>query len=220
MIHCICLKFGTKYSPEYVDKLFRGITRNTSKEFLFTCFTDNSSGILEAPNINTAPLPLDTGDWFSKIGLYAADLYDPVDQIFYFDLDTVIVGDLDRIFEYSGDFIILRDPYNKHRYGSGLMSWRPHAVNHMFKNFTRGYTNRRGDQGWCEEQYPNADIWQEKYPNMIISYKVHIKGSGAIHNSNWPQHYGTLDTASIVYFHGRPMPHEVAHLPWMRTHWT
>ena len=88
----------------------------------------------------------------------------------------------------------------------------------MWKNFTRGYKSRFGDQGWCEEQYPNADIWQEKYPEKVISYKVHIKGRGNT-RPNWTSHGGSLNTASIVCFHGRPMPHEVRNEPWMKEHW-
>ena len=217
MIHCICIKFGTKYNNEYVNNLFRGISRNTSKEFLFTCFTDvfnkdADSGILQCP------LPLARNDWFAKIGLYNKELYNENDQIFYFDLDTVITGNLDEIFEYSGNFIILRDFYRRDGYGSGLMSWRPHAVNHMFTNY-RGQKCRHGDQGWCEEQYPGADIWQEMYPEKVISYKVHIKDSGRVRNPNFTKYRGTLDTSSIVCFHGRPLPHEVANLDWMREHW-
>ena len=216
MIHCICLKFGSKYNSEYVNKLFRGIKRNTSKEFLFTCFTDQNEGLLK--EFDNQMLPIQTGDWYSKIGLYNQELYDQNDQIFYFDLDTVIVGNLDEIFEYSGNFAILRDFYRANGYGSGFMSWRPALVNHMWKNFTRGYKSRFGDQGWCEEQYPNADIWQKMYPEKVISYKVHIQNNGRI-RPGWTQYGGNLNTASIVCFHGRPMPHQVAGLNWMIEHW-
>ena len=215
MIHVICIKFGTKYSSEYVNKLFRGISRNTSKEFLFTCYTDNSDGI--STPISVKVLPFYTGDWHSKIGLYNEKLYNPEDQIFYFDLDTVITGNLDEIFEYRGDFIILRDFYRANGYGSGLMSWRPTAVNHMWKNFHGGKC-RNGDQGWCEEQYPGADIWQEEFPEKVISYKVHIKDCGKIRNPNFTNNSGTLESSSIVCFHGKPLPHEVKE-PWMLENW-
>lgn len=212
----ICLKFGTKYSAEYVNKLFSSISRNTTKSFLFTCFTDNPLGINS--KIYTQPLPLSTGDWYSKIGLYDKTLYNQNNQIFYFDLDTVITGDLDEIFEYTGDFIILRDFYRKEGFGSGLMAWRPDAVHHMWKNYTRGSKYKGGDQGWPEMQYPTADIWQEVYPEKVISYKVHIRGKGIQRNPRFTNLPGTLDTASIVCFHGKPLPHMVNE-PWMIEHW-
>lgn len=218
MIHCICIKFGTKYSDEYVNKLFGGIKRNTSKGFLFTCFSDRYNtqhNIVD--DVDVQPLPLQRNDWFAKIGLYHKELYYENDQIFYFDLDTVIVGNLDEIFEYSGNFMILRDFYRRNGYGSGLMSWRPHAVDHMAKNY-HGQKCAHGDQGWPEQQYPGADIWQEQYPEKVISYKVHVQRSRRP-NPNWTNHPGSLETASIVCFHGRPMPHDVANLNWMKEHW-
>ena len=181
MIHIICIKFGTKYESEYVNKLFRGISRNTSKEFLFTCFTDKRDNTLTP--IPCEPLPYSSGDWHSKIGLYKQELYNPKDQIFYFDLDTVITGNLDEIFSYKGDFIILRDFYRPQGYGSGLMSWRPECVNHMWENYTHGYKAPHGDQGWCEQQYPGADIWQDEFPGKVISYKVHIVNGGVQRNA-------------------------------------
>lgn len=215
MIHCICIKWGDKYSSEYVNKLLRGISKNTTKSFLFTCFTDNIEGITSSSYCE--PLPYYTGDWHSKIGLYNQDLYNLEDQIFFFDLDTVITGDLNEIFEYRGDFILLRDFYRKDGFGSGLMSWRPAAVNYMWKNFHGGKC-RHGDQGWCEEQYPTADIWQEKFPEKIISYKVHIKDKGKQRNPNYTKHPGTLDSSSIVCFHGKPNPHEINE-PWIQEYW-
>lgn len=216
MVHCICIKFGTKFDSEYVNKLFKGVSRNTSKSFLFTCFTDNELGIDK--KINCKPLPINVGDWHNKIGLYNQELYNINDQIFYFDLDTVIVGDLDEIFEYTGKFMLLRDFYRINGYGSGLMSWRPPAVHHMFKNYTHGHKARHGDQGWCEEQYPNADLWQEQYPEKVISYKVHIRGKGIITNPKFTKYGGSLNTASIVCFHGRPLPHEIKE-SWMPEYW-
>ena len=216
MIHIICIKWGNKYGPEYVNNLYSGIDRFTTRGFKFTCFTDNPKGV--GTPIVCRPIPFFTGDWFSKIGLYNADLYDEDDQIFFFDLDTVIVGDLNEIFFYHGDFIILRDFYRADGYGSGLMAWRPAMVHHMWENYTQGYKPRHGDQGWVEEQMPNAHIWQEYYPEKVISYKVHIKGKGKLLNPNYTNHPGTLETASIVCFHGKPLPHEVRD-PWMSEYW-
>jgi hypothetical protein len=218
MIQIICIKWGAKYSSEYVNRLYWGIVRNTTKRFSFTCYTEDPKGI-QSSEIKIEPIPYFTGDWFSKIGLYNQELYHAEDQIFYFDLDTVITGDLDDILSYSGDFIILQDFYRPKGYGSGLMSWAPHAVNHMWTNYTKGYRARNGDQGWCEEQYPGADLWQKMYPEKIISYKIHIVNGGKQRNAAYTDNKGSLATSSIVCFHGRPNPHEVTHEPWIQQNW-
>ena len=88
----------------------------------------------------------------------------------------------------------------------------------MWTNFTRAYRSPLGDQGWPEIQYPNADIWQEVFPEKIISYKVHIKNRGRQPSPRFTKHGGNLDTASIVCFHGRPSPHEVKE-EWMMEKW-
>ncbi len=207
MIHIICIKWGSKFSYEYVNKLFRSIKNNTSKEFLFTCFTEDVENLNDS--IKTKPIPNFTGDWYSKISLYNKNLYNSADQIFYFDLDTVILRNLDNILEYSGKFIILRDFYHVDKYGSGLMSWQPEAVHHMWQTYLK-YKKKlvlpRGDQGWCEQHYPNADIWQDEYPFQIASYKVHIRDK---HKGGRRGQIIPMDKVSILCFHGNPLPHEV-----------
>lgn len=204
MIHIICIKWGNLYSPDYVNNLYSSIKRNSSKEFLFSCFTDNEQGIIS--EIDIRPLPINLNTWFNKIALYNKDLYNKGDQIFFIDLDTVIVGNIDNILSYSGDFIILRDFYRKTGLQSAFMSFAPDAVNFMWERFTPGTTCKNGDQGWPEIHYPHADIWQHEYPDSFVSYKVHcIK---------------TLPKqASVVCYHGNPRPHTMSEIPWMKQHW-
>jgi len=45
-INIITMKWGTKYGPEYVNKLYRGFKKNTAREFNFILFTDNTDGLL------------------------------------------------------------------------------------------------------------------------------------------------------------------------------
>jgi len=220
MIHVICIQWDTKYSDEYVTKLFRSIKRNTSKGFLFTCFSDKyktNHNIID--EVDVQPLPVNVRSWFNKVGLYNKNLYNLNDQIFYFDLDTIIVGDLDEIFEWNANYIILRDFYRPDGFGSGLMAWAPEAVHHMWEKFTPTSQSRHGDQGWPEIHYPTAEIWQEKFPNKIISYKVHVQGKGILRSPHHTNHPGSLETASIVCFHGRPSPHEIIREPWVQEHW-
>ncbi len=217
MIKIICIKWNGRkqFNDEYVNKLFRGVQRNTSKEFSFMCFSNDATNLDSA--IEQKPITNFTGDWFSKISLYNKELYNENDQIFYFDLDTVIIGNIDDILSYEGDFAILQDFYRKKGYGSGFMSWRPHAVHHMYQNY-RGQKCRHGDQGWCEVQYPGADLWQNMYPQKVISYKIHVIKDPRL-RPEWTNNPGTLETASIVCFHGRPRPHDVVNLFWMKEHW-
>lgn len=43
--YIICMKWGTKYGPEYVNRLYNMVARNLTLPFTFACLTDDSSGI-------------------------------------------------------------------------------------------------------------------------------------------------------------------------------
>src|SRR5258707_14641411 len=51
----ICMKWGTRYGPEYVNRLAAMVARNVTRPTRLFCFTDNRNGI--SPDIETAPLP-------------------------------------------------------------------------------------------------------------------------------------------------------------------
>jgi len=41
----ICMKWGTKYNADYVNKLYAMVKRNLTLPFQMVCFTDNGLGI-------------------------------------------------------------------------------------------------------------------------------------------------------------------------------
>ena len=51
----ICMKWGDKYSPDYVNILFNMVSRNLKNPFKFVCFTDDATGI--DPKVETFDLP-------------------------------------------------------------------------------------------------------------------------------------------------------------------
>ena len=57
-ITCICLKYGTLYSPEYVNRLHAGLVRNSSLPVRLVCMTDNAQGL--NPRVEVLPLPEET----------------------------------------------------------------------------------------------------------------------------------------------------------------
>jgi hypothetical protein len=119
------------------------------------------------------------------------------ERIIYLDLDTVIAGNVDFLFEYAGQFAILRDFHHWWEYGSAVMSIAPGFGRHIWENFTPDVMARlHGDQNWIKEQVKDADRWQDVAPGKIGSYKVDGLQDG-------PKGF------SVCCFHGRPKPHEV-----------
>lgn len=68
-VNVFCVKWGTRYDAEYVNKLFRGIKRNTTKQFEFYCFTENPEGLLE--EVKVIPLKENWSGWWGKATLFS-----------------------------------------------------------------------------------------------------------------------------------------------------
>ena len=51
----LCMKWGTKYGPEYVNRLYAMVARHLQGPFRFVCLTDNSMGV--RPDVECMALP-------------------------------------------------------------------------------------------------------------------------------------------------------------------
>ncbi len=109
----MCMKWGTKYGPEYVNRLYGMVSRHLKGAYRFVCFTDDSNGV--RPEVECFPLPelnlqaskLD-GGW-RKLNSYQRDLFGLQGQALFLDIDIVIVDDITPFFEVPGEFLIIKD---------------------------------------------------------------------------------------------------------------
>jgi hypothetical protein len=46
MLNVVCMKWGDKYGPEYVNKLYSMVRRHLHKEYRFICLTDTTIGFM------------------------------------------------------------------------------------------------------------------------------------------------------------------------------
>jgi hypothetical protein len=109
----LCIKWGSLYGSEHVNRLMRGVSRNLNYPFRFICFTDDVDGL--DPSIEVFPLPKvelpqgnDDKRW-TKLGLLGGDLYGLSGTALFLDLDLVIVGPLEPFFDHPGDVVMIRD---------------------------------------------------------------------------------------------------------------
>jgi hypothetical protein len=112
MANIICMKWGTKYGPEYVNRLANMVRRNMTIPYRFVCMTDSAVG-LDA-GIDARPLP-DFDDpggperGWRKISTFRNPLFDLKGPTIFLDIDIVIVGNIDCLFSHPGEFIIIKD---------------------------------------------------------------------------------------------------------------
>lgn len=115
----ICINWGTKYGPPFINRLYAMVARNITPPFSFTCFTDSAEGV--RPEVRCEPLPpLDVkmpvgtlGIW-PKARLWGPKLADLTGNVLFLDLDMVVVGSLDPFFDYGepDDVVLSRNPTN------------------------------------------------------------------------------------------------------------
>lgn len=113
----ICINWGRKFGPAYVNRLYAMVARNITPPFSVTCFTDNPIGI--RPEVRAEPLPpLDVsmptgtkGIW-PKARLWSPQLADLAGPVLFMDLDLVITASLDPFFDRGDpdDVILARNP--------------------------------------------------------------------------------------------------------------
>ena len=109
----LCMKWGTAYGPEYVNRLRNGVARNLSYPHRFICFTDNASGIDQGVEIFPLPsldLPPQNQDLrWRKLTLLGKDVFGLTGTALFLDLDLVIVDRLEVFFDLPEQFLIIRD---------------------------------------------------------------------------------------------------------------
>ena len=109
MNYVVCLKYGTKYSAEYVNKLYNGVKRNLTIPFEFVCYTEDARGIDNGIRIEPIPLVPGVEGWWYKPMFFNPKL--GLDgTILFFDLDVVVFRNIDNFFTYNpNQFCIIRD---------------------------------------------------------------------------------------------------------------
>lgn len=125
--HILCMKWGTKYGPHYVNRLYAMVRRHLSGDFNFVCLTDDPTGV--RPEVQCLPIPplaielapgQRDGAW-KKLTTFEADLHGLKGTALFLDLDVVVVGPLDDFFTQPGQFLIIHDYPRFWRFGERIV---------------------------------------------------------------------------------------------------
>lgn len=223
-----CVKWGNKYGADYVNRLHRSVRRALGNEGVasFICFTERGDGL--DPQIEVRPLPAkpEWQGWWFKAHLFSPEAK-LSGRVLYLDLDTVIVGSLERLRRYRGRFATLStrgfdaeegfvDGYN-----TSAMMWDADAEEEAAEGGDGGtlqalYTALRREvfsclmrwDHWVEMVVPRADLLQDAFPDVFVDYRTHCRDRGSPPNG-----------AAVVCFPRYPKPHEAKDVPWIERHW-
>lgn len=212
MVACVCT--GTKYDPEYVDRLQRAVKLHlTLIPYEFVCITDRED--LHGEGRTCVKPQNGWPGWWSKINLFDPAHYpEGTDRVLYLDLDCVVTGSLDGIASRAEPLTMISNfgPNWRHSpVNSSCMTFDPHDVHvqeimiEFFMNPSKFMKELHGDQCFIWRSY-GAELIARFTTEECISYKYHCRGK------NLPK------DARVVVFHGKPDPHEVGD-GWVKTMW-
>jgi len=203
VVACV-LRSGGRYTAEYAQKLFRSVSRHLDTPAPFVALSD-----MDIPGVRVIPLRYSWPGWWSKMEIFRHDVFIGK-RVLYFDLDTIITGNLKDI-QAVQDNTFLQDFYSPKAINSGVMMLNDRVP--MWKDF---YENAHGIMGefggdgdFLDRVVPEPNKWQTVLPGQVVSYKPN--GARGPYLERKPKN------ARVVCFHGKPKPHEVE--DWTREHW-
>jgi len=210
-ILCV-LKSGGDYTIEYVKRLKNMVDRNTTIPHQFLCLTDLE---ISSEICDSRKFKADYPRWWGKVELFRSGLIN-TERAVYFDLDTIILGNIDDLLRVEENFAALQ-PWNLNNRllgicASSLLAWNNGKdYSFIYKKFNIAHTSEypKGDQQYISQalaKHGERCIPLQNLVSGIYSYKRNCR-------AQLPQ------DARIICFHGRPRPTEVIHLSWVKTNW-
>jgi hypothetical protein len=179
-LNVLCVRFGNKYSQEYVVRLRNMVKRHLTIPYKFYCLTDDPKP-LEGVELIVQNNAGYVKGWWHKVHMFDPKL--PITgRILYMDLDVIVCNRIDKLVTvWPHDFLGIRDFNRKfhpaYKYlNSSVMSWIAGTQSYIFENFKNDPSSAMrmpGDQDWtwkCAKD--KIKFWPD---NWIQSYKWEIR---------------------------------------------
>lgn len=216
--------WGNKYTGRDVQKLLNGFNRHLEQPFRFVVITQNPLPVVLD---QVEQIPIADPELIQVKGCFVRlRMFDPKWQrrhgfngrIVCIDLDTVITGSLDPVFDRAESFAILQgaNSLNPCKFCGALMMLRAGAHREVWDSFTLDaakavpFHDFPDDQGWLWHMLPNAAGWQAGKDGVYAYCKPGWTGG---YNAPLPT------DARLVTFNGWRSPERFHFVPWIHQHW-
>lgn len=223
MLTVITWLWGDKYGPDYVEKLAAGVRRHLVQRHRFFCLTERERKVKFSAGIERHaikdPILLAEKGCFARLRMF-----DPGwqgnrridDRMVCIDLDNVIVGPLDHLFNRRDPFTILQgvNTSNPCPFNGSMMMLQAGAHPEVWTDFSLRaayrlpYHDFPDDQGWLYHKVPKAAAWTP------------ADGVYAFEKTGWPKGEALPANARVVAFPGWRDPSAFSsRLPWVAENW-
>lgn len=233
-VSVVCWRWSPKpdyrstFGPETVNTLRAMVRRHYRSDVRFICVTDDTQGL--DPGVEVIPdwkdhvsIPSPHGgknpSCYRRLRMFAPDIASAFGSRFVsLDLDTVITGDLNPLWDRSEDFVIWGDTNPRTPYNGSMMMMNAGARPQVWTQFdprtSPKLAMRAGffgsDQGFLSYILgPNETKWGKK--DGVYSFRNDLQEA-----KNIPAN------CRIVFFHGRHDPWTgfvQTQYPWVKAHY-
>lgn len=229
MLTVITFWWGDKFNRDDVAKLFSGVRRNLKQPARFIVASEWNVDIDGAECVPIRDIEL------TKIkGCYARlRLFDPQWQSDYkidgrlalIDLDSVVTGPLDPLFDRPESFVIMQggNSHNPCPFNGALQMLRAGAHPDVWSDFSVEAASKvpfdsfPDDQGWIWAKLPNAAGWRVGSEHGVYVFR----------KPGWPSYDRKVTNggddlpqgARLVTFSGWRSPKRFEHLDWVQQNW-
>lgn len=243
VVNVICMKWGTKFGPEYVNILHNMVQRYLARPHRFICITDNAEGF--NPGIESLPIPsagpADTNftHGWRKLAMFASPLGDLKGMTLFLDLDVVVVDRLDPLFEYKpGEICVVRD-YRMIRVrgddfvgNTSVLRFNAGEDPEVLADFIAAWDGDkaiyRNEQEFLSHWFHSRGRWQHWPDTWCPSFKHDCVALGPLSYITTPK---IPEGAKVIVFHGDPKPEDalagkgskwyrkIRPTPWVSDYW-
>ena len=232
-IDCACVIHGNAYTWEYVDRLYSMLRRHLTSEPILHVYTEKARPVPK-PYVKHELYDWGIGgpksSWWYKLQIFNTDQH--AGPLLYFDLDTVIIRNIDWItrqpldhFWTVRDFKYLWKPTN-YSVNSSIMWFDTRNYAYVLEDFQARNLDQtlrtyHGDQDYINDTIGKQNIrfldqeqikswrWQCLDGGYNFDRKFHLKPNTGTQ---------VTDLASVLIFHGKPKPKDIID-PFIVQHW-
>lgn len=204
--------WGNKFSKDYIDRLRESVKRNVKQPYQWRVFHP------EARDVHLTKIP----GCFCRLRMFdpewqARNFID--DRLVLIDLDTVITGPLDEVFDRPEPFVIMQggNAANPCRFNGALQMLRAGAHPEVWNDFSVEAASKvpfytyPDDQGWIWHKLPDAAGWKCGKESGVYVFRK--PGWPVMLDDHMP------DGARLITFNGPRSPDKFKDLPWIKEHW-
>ncbi|MHA6325778.1 glycosyl transferase [Roseivivax sp. CAU 1753] len=219
----ICIKWGTLFGPEYVNRLYSGVRRNLGRPVRFMCMTDDARGM--HPDIEVLDLPeepfraemdralavANRQGAMRKTSLFRAGLIPDLDgPVLGFDLDVVITGDLTPILDLAPGTVAMRHDWTEKRKGrptghGSVFRYDPARHGFLYDDLAADpykvvEAARGSEQRYTSHKAMERGVFSYIPEDLVVSFKYDCNPFPG----NYLRPPRLPEAARVVCFHGHP----------------